>query len=67
MPARVRVNKVNRNHVHDYYLSRTCGVDVCYECRDHKGGLARCFCGWSQSGGDGYRELVEMGENIEDY
>ena len=52
-------------HVHDYHLSRTCGVDVCNTCRDHKG-LARCFCGWSRSGGDGYRELVEMGEQVED-
>lgn len=45
-------------------LSRTCGVYVCDEC-DYHDGLARCFCGWSQSGGDGRRELEEMGETIE--
>lgn len=47
------------------YFSRSCGVDICSACGDHKG-LARCFCGWSASGGNGYRELVEMGEQIED-
>ena len=52
-------------HGHTYYLSRTCGVDVCGECRHHKG-LARCYCGWSDNGGDGYAQLVEMGETIED-
>ena len=52
-------------HEHKFYFSRTCGADVCTECGYHKG-LVRCFCGWSLSGGDGYRELVEMGEQIED-
>ena len=50
---------------HNYYFSRTCGVRVCLECGDHKG-LARCFCGWAASGGNGYQELIEMGETIED-
>jgi hypothetical protein len=27
--------------------------------------MARCFCGWSLSGGDGRAELEEMGEVIE--
>ena len=27
--------------------------------------LARCHCGWAADGGDGYRQLVEMGETIE--
>ena len=27
--------------------------------------LARCYCGWADDGGDGYRQLVEMGETIE--
>lgn len=54
-------------HTHDYSekSSRTCGVRICYDCGDHKG-LARCFCGWSASGGNGYAELVEMGEQIEE-
>lgn len=50
-------------HVHRYTFNRSCGANVC-ECGDHKG-LARCFCGWSRSGGDGYRELIEMGETID--
>ena len=50
---------------HDYEPNRYCGVHVCGKCDDHKG-LARCYCGWSQSGGDGYRELIEMGERIEE-
>jgi hypothetical protein len=50
-----------------YHLSRTCGVDICGECRDHKG-LARCFCGWASNGGDGRAQLIEWGENVdEDY
>lgn len=48
---------------HDYLLSRTCGVDVCTKCGSHKG-LVRCFCGWAASGGDGRRELIEMGETL---
>ena len=53
------------DHKHSYYFDRTCGVGVCYECRDHKG-LVRCYCGWSASGGDGRRELIEAGENVEE-
>jgi len=48
-----------------FEFSRHCGAYVCYECDEHKG-LARCYCGWSADGGDGYRELEEMGEQIED-
>jgi len=45
-----------------------CGANVCVECDNHKG-LARCFCGWAANGGDGRRQLEEMGETIdpEDY
>ena len=53
------------DHEHTYQAARSCGVDVCTECRDHRG-LARCFCGWAASGGDGYMELLELGETIED-
>ena len=49
---------------HDYEFSSYCGAHVCVECDHHKG-LARCYCGWSASGGDGRRELVEMGETID--
>lgn len=42
-----------------------CGAYVCWECGAHQG-LARCYCGWSLSGGDGRRELIEMGEVIDD-
>jgi len=63
----------NHRHQHTYLLdangrrliNRFCGAYVCNECGDHDG-LARCFCGWTASGsGNGYRELVEMGEQIE--
>jgi len=32
---------------------------------DFHDGLARWFCGWSRSGGNGYQEMLEMGETIE--
>ena len=55
-------------HAHDYHFNRYCGAHVCLNCDDHKG-LARCYCDSSQSGRDGRRELIEMGETIdpEDY
>jgi len=46
-------------------FSRSCGADVCNRCGAHRG-LARCYCGWSGSGADGRRELIEMGEVIDD-
>ena|SRR6516164_5662720 len=42
-----------------------CGAWVCNSCENHVG-LARCYCGWSASGGDGHAELLEMGETIEE-
>ena len=51
---------------HDYVLSRGCGVKVCTKCDDHKG-LVRCYCGWSKtSPGQGYQELLDLGETIEE-
>lgn len=47
------------------YFSRECGRFVCSRCHAHEG-IVRCFCGWAASGGDGYRELIELGEHIED-
>ena len=44
---------------------RACGAYVCDTCGAHVG-LARCFCGWSASGGDGRQELIDMGETIGD-
>lgn len=52
-------------HEHDYRFSTYCGAHVCDECGDHKG-LARCYCGWSQSGRNGREELAELGEVIEE-
>jgi hypothetical protein len=46
------------------HFSRYCGCFVCDDCENHYG-LARCYCGWSASRGDGRRELEEMGETIE--
>jgi len=39
--------------------------DLCTSCSDHVG-MERCYCGWSKSGGDGRRELVDMGETIDE-
>ncbi len=50
---------------HEYAFQNYCGAHVCYDCGDHKE-LARCYCGWSAGGGDGRKELVEMGETIEE-
>lgn len=49
---------------HEYEFSSHCGADVCVKCEHHKK-LARCFCGWSASGGNGHFELQEAGETIE--
>lgn len=51
-------------HEHRYYFNQYCGIEVCEECGYHKG-LARCFCGWSISGRDGYTELLEYGEIVD--
>jgi hypothetical protein len=48
----------------EFQFDRGCGVRVCDDCGNHHG-LARCYCGWSASGGDGRAELTEMGETIE--
>lgn len=50
-----------------YVWNRSCGAFVCdnEDCASHKG-LARCFCGWSSSGGDGRAELEAVGETIEE-
>lgn len=53
----------------NWHWSDHCGAWVCDTCDDHKG-LARCYCGWAADGGDGRRELIECGENLdsgEDY
>ena len=42
-----------------------CGAYVCDTCDKHHG-LTRCYCGWSESGGDGRQELVDAGETIDD-
>ena len=49
----------------DMFWEKSCGAMVCGDCDTHAG-LARCFCGWSESGADGCRELVEMGECIDE-
>jgi hypothetical protein len=49
----------------DAYFTRYCGAWVCQKCDAHLG-LARCYCGWASSGGNGRVELVEMGENLEE-
>lgn len=49
----------------EFDYSPHCGVPVCVQCDAHHG-LARCYCGWSASGGNGASELIEMGETIEE-
>lgn len=49
----------------EYEFMQGCGAWVCEDCGRHHN-LARCYCGWSESGGDGYRELEELGEQIEE-
>jgi hypothetical protein len=49
---------------HGASMNRSCGAWVCDTCGNHEG-LARCYCGWSASGGDGRTELLNLGENIE--
>jgi len=41
-----------------------CGAYVCGGC-DHHLGLARCYCGWAEDGGNGKEQLEELGETIE--
>ena len=48
-----------------FIASRGCGVLVCDNCDEHFG-LARCYCGWSASGGNGHAELLELGETIDE-
>ncbi|NYE57201.1 hypothetical protein [Carboxydothermus ferrireducens] len=50
---------------HVYERNPYCGAWVCVKCDDHKG-LERYFCGWSRTSSNGYRELLEMGETIEE-
>lgn len=45
--------------------SKYCAADVCDNCSNHNG-LARCYCGWSITGGNGRKELEEMGETIDE-
>jgi hypothetical protein len=47
------------------FFEAHCGAWVCDQCGAHLG-LARCYCGWAASGGDGRAELVELGENVEE-
>lgn len=49
----------------DYEFNRYCGAYVCCGCGSHKG-MDRCYCGFSRHGGDGYRQLLEDGEQIEE-
>ena len=45
-------------------MSTHCGCFVCESCDNHDG-LARCFCGWAADGGNGRRQLEELGETID--
>ena len=45
-------------------FDRYCAAKVCQKCGWHQG-LARCYCGWAASGGNGRQELLDEGETIE--
>lgn len=47
-----------------FVFTQYCGAKVCNDCNNHLG-YARCYCGWSESGGNGYQELIDLGETIE--
>lgn len=47
-----------------FHFDEYCAAYVCQACGNHQG-LDRCYCGWSVCGGDGRRELIEMGETID--
>ena len=46
------------------WFNAYCGAWTCEDCQHHDG-LARCYCGWAESGGNGRAELSELGETIE--
>lgn len=48
----------------DFIWVNQCGAAVCDCCGAHHR-LARCFCGWSKDGGNGRKQLEEMGETID--
>lgn len=61
----MRTKKCDLGHCEgDATLNTYCGAYVCMCCDTHIG-LARCFCGWSRDGGDGRKELEDMGETID--
>ena len=49
-------------HKHEYVFVDDCSSNVCMDCNSHQG-LERCYCGWASSGGDGYKELLDLGEH----
>lgn len=64
--ATVRVwGDCEQGMAHQGDLSRSCGVNVCWQCGEHQR-LVRCFCGWAAGGGNGYTQLIEWGEQIEE-
>lgn len=63
IPLHDRQKPCDRCH-QSAWFDRGCGAWVCNN--RHHVGLARCFCGWAASGGNGRQELVDMGETIGD-
>ncbi len=66
IPLHERTKPCDRPGCHGQaYMEEFCGAWVCGHCQKHAG-LTRCYCGWSESGGDGRQELIDMGETIDD-
>ncbi len=60
----VRPDPCDRCDELDVHFVDFCGAWICGSC-DHHQGLARCYCGWAESGGNGRTELLELGEVID--
>jgi hypothetical protein len=54
-----------KGHEYPEKVHVKCGALVCYSCGHHDR-IARCFCGWAIDGGNGRRQLEEMGETIDE-
>ena len=59
------MENVCNSHEYPEKMHRSCGAFICLNCGHHDK-LARCFCGWALDGGNGRRQLEDMGETIDE-
>lgn len=69
-----RGDLMNCNHT--FVFTPNCGSHVCVRCELHAHvtpdseitqELARCWCGWSVDGRNGYMDLVELDPTLDEY